>query len=191
MTSLLAHDALLIVDIQNDFLPGGTLGVPGGDEIIPILHEYVSWFQAPGLPIFGTRDWHPVSHCSFREQGGIWPPHCIAGTPGADPPSTFSFPPTATIVLKATTPDCDAYSGFEGTTLDDQLRAAGVHRLFIGGLATEYCVLNTVQDALAKGYHVVLLVDAIRAVNLQPDDGTKAQEAMIRAGAVTLEFRKT
>ena len=124
MTSLSAHDALLVVDIQNDFLPGGALGVSGGDDIIPILREYVSRFQAQGLPIFGTRDWHPANHCSFRKQGGIWPPHCIAGTPGADPPSTFSIPPTSTIVLKATTPDRDAYSGFEGTTLDVQLRAA-------------------------------------------------------------------
>lgn len=190
MTSLTEHDALLIVDLQNDFLPGGALGVPGGDDVIPILREYVTRFQAHGVPIVGTRDWHPANHCSFRERGGIWPPHCIGGTPGADPPPTFSLPPTATIVLKGTTPDRDAYSGFDGTILDDHLRAAGIHRLFVGGFATDYCVLKTVQDALAKGYKVVLLVEAIRAVNLHPDDGIKAQEAMIRAGAVPLQDSK-
>jgi nicotinamidase/pyrazinamidase len=181
---LYAGDALLIADIQNDFMPGGALGVRGGDEIIPVLRGYVDRFHARGLPIFLSHDWHPPNHCSFHEQGGPWPIHCVAGSAGALPPPSFPIPKTATIIQKATLPDREAYSVFQDTTLHERLQAAGIGRLFIGGLATDYCVLNTVKDARVLGYHVCLLTDAIRAVNVAWEDGRKAEEAMIRLGAI-------
>ncbi len=173
------NDALLIVDVQNDFLPGGSLAVPKSDEIVPVLNRYLNIFSA--LPVFATRDWHPLQHCSFRAQGGPWPPHCVAGTSGAAFAATLQLPLSAVIVSKATALEQDAYSGFQGTDLDSLLRAGGINRLFIGGLATDYCVLNTVRDALKLGYRVLLLGDAIRAV--MPDDGQRAEMEMISLGA--------
>ena len=184
MEHLYAGDALLIADLQNDFLPGGALGIKGADEIVPVLRGYIDQFHSRGLPIFFSQDWHPSNHCSFREQGGPWPIHCVAGSAGALPPPTFSIPETAIIIHKATLPDKEAYSAFQDTSLHEHLRAAGIGRLFIGGLATDYCVLNTVKDARRLGYHVCLLTDAVKAVNLAWEDGRKAEEAMIRLGAI-------
>ncbi|HXF92452.1 MAG TPA: nicotinamidase [Nitrospiraceae bacterium] len=181
-------DALIVVDVQNDFLPGGALGVPDGDQVVPVLMRYMARFESHGLPIFLSRDWHPPNHCSFREQGGPWPVHCVAGSPGSLPPPGFQAPPSAVVIHKATEPDQDAYSAFQGTSLDEWLRAAGVRRLFIGGLATDYCVLNTVKDARKLGYAVYLLTDGVRAVNVQPDDGRKAEEEMVRLGAVPIRL---
>ncbi|MDE3242003.1 MAG: isochorismatase family protein [Nitrospirota bacterium] len=181
-------DALFVADIQNDFLPGGSLAVPRGHEIVSVLLHYLALFQSHSLPIFAGRDWHPADHCSFRDQGGIWPPHCIAGSIGADAPPDFPLPPSVVIVHKATASDQEAYSAFEGTTLDAALHAQGVRRLFIGGIATDYCVLNTVKDALALGYAVVLLRDAIRSVNVHPDDGANAEAEMLRLGATPARF---
>ena len=184
MEPLYVGDALLIVDVQNDFLPGGVLGVTGGDEIVPVLRGYINRFQSLGLPIFLSRDWHPPNHCSFREQGGSWPIHCVAGSTGALPPPSLPIPETATIVQKATLPDKEAYSAFQDTPLHQHLQAAGIGRLFIGGLATDYCVLHTVKHARVLGYHVYLLTDAIKAVNVAWEDGRKAEEAMIRLGSI-------
>jgi nicotinamidase/pyrazinamidase len=181
---LYVGDALLIADVQNDFLPGGALEVEGGDEIVPILRGYVDRFRSLGLPIFLSRDWHPPNHCSFREQGGPWPIHCVAGSAGASPPPSFLIPETAIIIYKATLPDKEAYSAFQDTLLHERLQAAGISRLFIGGLATDYCVLHTVKDARVLGYHVCLLTDAIKAVNVAWEDGRKAEESMIRLGAI-------
>jgi nicotinamidase/pyrazinamidase len=188
MESLTPNDALLIADIQNDFLPGGALDIGGGDKIIPILLSYVRRFQTQHLPIFLTRDWHPPNHCSFRSQGGRWPVHCVAGSPGSLPPPMFDAPPSAVIIYKAIDRDQEAYSAFQSTVLDRHLRALGIRRLFIGGLATDYCVLNTVTDALALGYAVRLLMDGIKAVNLQPDDGRRAEQDMIRLGAAPVQL---
>lgn len=188
MISLRSEDALLIADIQNDFLSGGALGIRGGDDIVPILVRYLHRFHARGLPIFLTRDWHPPNHCSFREQGGLWPVHCVAGSPGSLPPPAFETPASAVIIYKAIDPDQEAYSAFQNTALDRHLRAMGVRRLFIGGLATDYCVLNTVKDARALGYDVYLLMDGIKAVNLRPDDGPHAEQEMIRLGAVPVRL---
>jgi len=179
-------DALLIVDVQNDFLPGGNLAVPHGDEVVPALNRAIGAFEAQGLPVYATRDWHPERHCSFRAQGGPWPPHCVAHTRGAEFAPALRLPPAATVISKATSADRDAYSGFEGTDLDRRLRAAGVRRLFVGGLATDYCVLNTVRDALQLGYEVQLLTDAIRAVDVQPGDGQRAEAEMTSLGAQPL-----
>ena len=181
-------DGLLVADVQNDFLPGGALGVLLGDEIVPVLNRYVAAFLARGLAIFASRDWHPPNHCSFREQGGIWPVHCVVGTKGAEFHPDFHLSQGTVIISKATAPKKEAYSAFEGTTLDEHLRETRVRRLFIGGLATDYCVLNTVRDAIKGGYAVCLLLDGIRAVNLKPDDGRKAEEEMIRLGAVPIRL---
>jgi nicotinamidase/pyrazinamidase len=188
MERLTANDALLLTDLQNDFLPGGALGISGGDEIIPILSRYLSRFQAQGLPVYLTRDWHPANHCSFRTQGGPWPVHCVAGSPGSLPPPSLATPASAVIIYKAIDPDREAYSAFEHTALDRHLRALGVRRLFIGGLATDYCVLHTVRDARALGYDVRLLMDGIKAVNLRPGDGRRAEEEMIGLGAVPVRW---
>lgn len=181
-------DALLLVDVQNDFLLGGSLAVPDGDEVIPALNRYIQAFRRASLPIYATRDWHPPDHCSFRAQGGIWPPHCIAGSRGAEFSPKLDLPPDAVVTAKATRRDADAYSGFEGTELEQRLRMDGVNRLLIGGLATDYCVLNTVKDALTCGFDVLLLLDGIRAVNLKAEDGQRAIEEMTSLGAHPVRF---
>ena len=182
-------DALIVVDVQNDFLPGGRLGVPHGDEVVPVLNRYARLFAGKGLPVYATRDWHPPDHCSFESRGGRWPVHCVAGSPGAAFAPGLDLPLGSTVVHKATAPDRDAYSGFEGTDLHEQLREAGVGRVFVGGLATDYCVLKTVRDALARGYETYLLADAVRAVNADPQDGATAEAEMRQLGArpVTLD----
>ena len=183
-------DALLIIDVQNDFLPGGNLGVPHGCEVIPKLNSYVRIFTAHKLPIYATRDWHPLQHCSFHSQGGNWPTHCVAGTYGAKFAAALELPTSVVIISKATTPQEDAYSGFQHTNLDASLRSAGIQRLFIGGLATDYCVLNTVRDALKLSYHVHLLIDAIRAIDAQPGDGLRALDEMKSLGAQFITLQK-
>lgn len=182
-------DALLIVDMQNDFLPGGNLAVPRGDEAVPVLNRYLKFFTSRNLPVYATCDWHPEQHCSFKAQGGSWPPHCVAGTRGAEFAAALQLPPSAVIISKATTVEQDAYSGFQGTDLDERLRAASIRRLFVGGLATDYCVLNTTRDALRLGYRVFVLADAIRAVDVQPGDGSRAKQEMLNLGAqfITVE----
>ena len=186
-------DALIVVDVQNDFLPGGRLGVPHGDEVIAPLNQYLRAFRARRLPIYATRDWHPLDHCSFAPQGGPWPPHCVAQSDGAAFAAALALPPETVVISKATTADKDAYSGFEGTDLAARLRAQGVRRTFVGGLATDYCVLNTVRDAIKNGFEVYLLADAIRAVNVKPDDGANAEAEMRGLGArpVTLADLET
>jgi nicotinamidase/pyrazinamidase len=185
---LQAGDALIAVDVQNDFLPGGSLAVPEGDAVVPAINRYLAAFAARALPVFATRDWHPTNHCSFKAQGGIWPPHCVAATRGAEFAHALTLPETAVIISKAATPEADAYSGFGGTNLAARLRADEVTRLFIGGLATDYCVLNTVRDALAEGYTVLLLADAIRAVDVKPGDGARALDEMQGLGARAIRY---
>ncbi|WP_405226473.1 nicotinamidase [Lentisalinibacter sediminis] len=181
-------DALILVDVQNDFLPGGALGVPEGDEVIPVLNKYSELFENLGLPIVATRDWHPEDHCSFEAQGGPWPPHCVAGTKGAAFATDLDLHGDTKVISKAETPDEEAYSGFQGTGLNQWLKERGVKRVFVGGLATDYCVRETVRDGLVNGYEVVLLEDAVRAVNVEPDDGEKAVTAMEKDGAVKTDF---
>jgi nicotinamidase/pyrazinamidase len=176
-------DALIIVDMQNDFLAGGSLAVAGGNAIIPVLNRYIAWFQAHQLPIYATRDWHPPDHCSFRQQGGLWPPHCIAGSEGAAFHSDLELPVATHIISKAASQEKDAYSGFSDTQLNKLLQSSKIHRVFIGGIATEYCVLNTVKDALRYHYQTFVLADAVCAINKQPQDSQWALEEMIRLGA--------
>ena len=176
-------DALIVVDVQNDFLPGGALGVNDGDAVVPVLNEWIRIFTSKTLPIFATRDWHPAGHCSFVENRGQWPKHCVAESPGARFAEDLELPDDVSIVHKGTDNEKEAYSGFEGTALAEQLHAIGVKRIFVGGLATDYCVLNTVNDALANGFDVVLLTHAIRAVDVNPGDGDRAIESMLERGA--------
>ena len=185
---LQSGDALIVVDVQNDFLPGGSLAVADGDAVVPLLNRYLAAFFARALPIFATRDWHPANHCSFAAQGGTWPPHCVAATPGAAFAPGLALPPSAVVISKATTPGADSYSGFGGTDLAARLRAAGSARLFVGGLATDYCVLNTVRDAIAAGFAVLLLEDAVRAVDLHVGDGACALAQMRALGAQPIRF---
>lgn len=182
-------DVLLVTDIQNDFLPGGSLAVAGGDAVVPVLNRYIEVFVAHGLPVYATRDWHPPGHCSFHAQGGVWPVHCVQDTPGAAFADALTLPPDTTVISKATRLDQEAYSSFQGTDLGERLRAAGIRRLFIGGLTTDYCVLNTVKDALRRRFEVFVLADAVRAVDVQPGDGRRAEEEMTRVGArfITLD----
>ena len=175
-------DALLIVDVQRDFLPGGALGVPGGDEVVAVINHVATRFARAGLPIAASRDWHPPGHCSFAPEGGTWPPHCVAGTPGAELAPGLELPDGALLVSKATTPAKDAYSAFQDTELAERLRAQGVRRVFVTGLATDYCVLHTALDARRLGFEVVVLADAVRAVNASPDDGDAALARMRGAG---------
>jgi nicotinamidase/pyrazinamidase len=176
-------DALIVTDIQNDFLPGGSLAVAGGDAVVAPLNRVIAVFHRRGLAIFATRDWHPPGHCSFREQGGPWPPHCVAGTPGAAFSADLVLPPETVVISKATRLERDAYSSLDGTGLDARLRAAGVAGLYVGGLTTDYCILNTVLDARRAGYRVVVLADAIRAVDVEPGDGDRAIVRMREVGA--------
>jgi nicotinamidase/pyrazinamidase len=181
-------DALIVVDVQNDFCPGGALAVAEGDAVVPVLNEYARLFARRGEPIFASRDWHPLVTRHFRDYGGIWPIHCVQDTFGAAFHPSLALPATAEVVSKGADPTQDAYSAFQATTRDglplaEALRGRGVARVFVGGLATDYCVRATVLDALRHGFVASFLVDASRGVNLQPHDAERAIEEMVRAGA--------
>jgi nicotinamidase/pyrazinamidase len=176
-------DALLITDIQLDFLPGGALPIEGGDEIIPVLNDYVKRFQAGNAHVLASRDWHPQNHVSFRSQGGPWPPHCVQQTLGAKFSPNLNLPKDTVIISKATNPEIEAYSAFDGTSLAHELNACGVKRLFIGGLATDYCVVNSVVDALKLGFETIVLMDAILGINVNPGDVDRAVDTMLKSGA--------
>lgn len=178
-----AGDALLLVDIQRDFLPAGALAVPHGRRVVAPAQRLAERFAAQGLPVFASRDWHPRNHCSFQAQGGPWPPHGVAGSDGAAFADGLQLPASAVTVSKGTSAEREAYSAFEGTGLADTLRAASVRRLFVCGLATDYCVLQSVLDARAQGFDVVVLRDAIAAVDLHAGDGDCATLRMRAQGA--------
>ena len=182
--------ALIIVDVQNDFLPGGALPVPDGDKVIEPLNRYIEVFRGRGLPVIATRDWHPENHISFKSRGGPWPPHCVRNTWGAEFARDLKLPPDVIVISKAFEEDKEAYSVFEGTNLDEVLRRMGVRRLFIGGLATDYCVKSTVLDALRLGYQVMLLLDAIKGVDVNPGDSERAIREMVEGGAIAIVFEE-
>ncbi|MFC5478446.1 nicotinamidase [Massilia suwonensis] len=180
---LTSTDALLVIDMQVDFLPGGKLGVPDGDAVIEPINGLLALFAGQDLPIYASRDWHPANHCSFAQRGGPWPPHCVAESPGAAFSERLALPASAVIVSKADTEDVDAYSAFNGTELAAHLRGHGVQRLVVCGLATDYCVLNTVIDARANGFEVLIAEEAMRAVDVTPGDGERAIARMRGLGA--------
>ncbi len=174
---------LLVVDVQNDFCPGGALAVRNGDKVVPRINKTIAAFVKAGLPIFFTRDWHPANHISFREQGGIWPPHCVQGTIGAGFHPDLAIPSGATIISKGDKPNTEAYSGFQGTDLERRLKKAGVEEIFLGGLATDYCVKESCLDAIRAGLAVNVLRGCVMAVNVKPGDGQRALKEMRGAGA--------
>lgn len=180
---------LLLADLQVDFCPGGALGVPGGDEIIQTVNDYVRLFHSRRLSIIATRDWHPPNHCSFQEQGGPWPVHCLQNSRGAQFHPDLIVPPGTTIVSKATDPKKEAYSAFEGTTLEERLRGMSAETLYVSGLATDYCVKQTVLDACRLGFRVVVLEDAVRGIDATPGDCKRAIGEMHAAGAIFAKAR--
>ncbi len=175
-------DALIIIDIQRDFCPGGALPVPEGNKIVPIVNKYMENFLEAHAKIFATRDWHPPNHISFKPQGGPWPPHCVQGTLGAEFHPDFKFP-SAEVISKAMNPDIESYSAFDDTDLEKKLRNSSVKRVFVGGLATDYCVKRTVLDALQLGFETTLLIDATRGIDVNKGDVEKAIEEMKNKGA--------
>lgn len=175
--------ALIVVDIQNDFCPGGALPVPEGDQVVEPANTLIRRFDREGAPVYFTRDWHPPNHSSFEQFGGIWPEHCVANTEGAAFHPDLLVPNSAVVISKAAKPDQEAYSGFEGTNLAEQLRQQNVDRLIVVGLATDYCVKATVLDGLKAGFAVTVVPEGIRAVNVEPDDGENAIREMQQHGA--------
>jgi len=174
-----ARDALIIVDVQNDFCPGGALAVPGGHEVIPLINTLL---QQRWLSV-ASKDWHPAAHCSFKPQGGPWPPHCVQQTIGAELHPELDATMIQLIITKGSHPDKEAYSGFQGTELGNILRARGVKRVVLCGLATDYCVRATAHDALREGFEVIVLEDAIRGVEVNAGDCQRAIEGLHQAGA--------
>jgi len=180
--------ALLIVDLQNDFCLGGALEVADGDQVVPVLNRLAARAAALGLPVYASRDWHPIDSIHFAANGGTWPVHCVAGTPGARLHPDLALPSRAMIVTKGTARDDHGYSALEGKvtgrgTLADDLRARGVDHLVVGGLATDYCVRVSVLDARRLGFGVTVVEDGVRAVNLAAGDGARAIDEMREAGA--------
>jgi nicotinamidase/pyrazinamidase len=188
-----AKKALLIVDVQNDFCPGGGLAVPGGDRVVPKINNYIRYFTRNKLPILATRDWHPPRSRHFRDFGGTWPVHCIQNTRGAAFHPDLKIPKEAILVYKGMDPQDDAYSGFSAQDLSGQLlynllKKMGVTELFIAGLATDYCVKFTAMDALKNKFKVRILADAIKGVDLKPDDSQSAIKKLTKMGAKKIKI---
>jgi nicotinamidase/pyrazinamidase len=180
-------DAVLVVDPQNDFCPGGSLGVADGDAIFPIVNAWMAAAEEAGVPVLVTRDWHPPHTTHFVERGGVWPPHCVQGTPGAEFHPALRVPDNALTVSKGMGEQEDAYSGFQarderGVLLDRLLEERGVHHVYLMGLATDYCVRASALDAVRSGLQVTVVRDGVRAVNLRPTDGERAMQEMRAAG---------
>jgi nicotinamidase/pyrazinamidase len=174
--------ALIVVDVQNDFCPGGALGVAGGDEVVAPLNKLIAEFLERGEPVFKSRDWHPPTTKHFAAYGGTWPVHCVQNTKGAEFHPGLIDDIHIRVISKGLG-DADSYSAFDGTDLALQLRRLGVEEVWVGGLATDYCVKQTVLDALKEGFKVKALENAMRAVEVNPGDGERAIEEMREAGA--------
>ena len=178
---------LLLVDIQRDLCSGGAFPVPDGDAVVQVLNRWIEQARAEGVLVVASRDWHPAGHVSFEESGGPWPPHCLQDTGGAAFPADLELPADAIIISKGTQTDRDTYSAFDANGLAERLQAAGIRRLWVGGLALDYCVLATVLDGLRMGFEVHLIRAATRAMDVRPGDGEAALAQMIEAGAVIEE----
>ena len=174
--------ALVVIDVQVDFCPGGALAVKGGDQTIPGLNAAIDTFGKLGFHVFFTRDWHPPNHMSFVDQGGVWPPHCVQWSKGSAFHPTLRVPPGATVFSKGENPLKEAYSGFQGTGLEAAMKELEIDEVYIGGLATDYCVKESVLDARGAGFKVVVLEDCVRAVDAKPGDSAKAMAEMKEAG---------
>jgi len=174
-------DALIIVDVQNDFCPGGALAVPEGDTVIPVLNEWIAVAHERAVPVYASRDWHPKNHVSFQAQGGPWPPHCVQDTAGAGYHPELKLPESAIKVTKGTRFDRDQNSVFDQTGLATQLKRDGIRRLWVGGLAQDVCVRASVLDARAAGFEVHVIDAATRPITAE--GGRQALEEMAAAGA--------
>ncbi len=175
-------DALIIVDYQNDFArPDGALSVPAGEEVAARINELAA--SGDYELVVATRDWHPPDHGSFTEQGGIWPVHCVQGTGGAELHPALDTGPIDTIVDKGQDPGTEGYSAFDATSLAETLRARGVDRVTVVGLATDYCVKNTALDALREGFAVTVDRAGVRGVDVKPGDSERALDELAAAGA--------
>lgn len=182
--------ALVVVDVQLDFCPGGNLGVPEGNSIIPVINRITDLFETLDLPVFFSRDLHPEGHMSFAPQGGTWPPHCVKGTKGAELHPDLHIPAKGRMVNKAMEVDKDAYSAFDGTGLADILRETLSTTIVVCGLATDYCVKATAMDGIAEGFKVIVITDAIKGVNVAEKDSEKALEEMKKAGIILRSSRE-
>lgn len=184
-----SRPALLVVDVQNDFCAGGTLAVPESARVIASLNRRLEQATAAGITVFASRDWHPAETTHFAPFGGPWPVHCVAGTSGARFHRDLHLPPDVVVVSKGQDPGSPGYSAFDGQTADgtplgEALRQRGVTHLYVGGLATDYCVRHSVLDALAAGLQVTVLGDAIAGVDVHPGDVQRAIAEMRSHGAV-------
>ena len=187
------NQSLLIVDVQNDFCPGGALAAAQGDEVVPVLNKYIELFSKERLTVFASRDWHSKKTKHFKAYGGPWPEHCVQDSKGASFHPQLKLPPQTIILSKGMDPDSDSYSAFQGSDASGRdflsiLKSRGIKELWVGGLATDYCVKSSTLDALKKGFKVCLLIDAIRGVNLNPDDSQKAIEHMLSRGATKMTY---
>jgi nicotinamidase/pyrazinamidase len=189
MTSTHSHRAaLLIVDVQRDFCPGGALPAPAGDQIVPALNRYIADARAHGMPVYASRDWHPAITNHFKAYGGEWPPHCVQGSEGAAFHRALELPADAVVITKGDDPDRPGYSAFEGRTqggvpLLDDLRQRHIDTLYVTGIATDYCVKASVLDARRAGIDVTVLTDAVAPIDARPGDADRAMAEMIAAGA--------
>jgi nicotinamidase/pyrazinamidase len=179
--------ALIVVDVQRDFCPGGALPAPGGDRIIPEVNRAVAEAHARGMIVYASRDWHPPVTTHFREYGGPWPPHCVQGTDGAAFHPALALPADVIVISKGEDPEHPGYSAFDGHTPDDRtllddLRARGIDHLYVCGIATDYCVKETALDARRFGLRVTVLTDAITGIDAQPGDVERALQALADAG---------
>ena len=181
---LTPSDALIVVDVQNDFCPGGALPVKRGAEIVSILNRWLAAAERSGAFIIASRDWHPAWHVSFREQGGPWPVHCVQNQQGAEFHPRLNLPPQVHVVSKGTAVNRDSYSALGGTDLVRILKRRRIKRLWVGGLALDYCVRATILDALQAGFEVHLIKDATRAVNVRPGDGRRTIRELLEAGCI-------
>lgn len=177
-------DAVLVIDVQKDFCPGGALAIEDGDAVVSILNQWIETAFLKGVPIYLSRDWHPIKHPSFKVNGGPWPPHCIQDTDGARFHGDLKRPENADVVTKGTRYDIDQYSVFDRTGLKSRLELDGVKRIWVGGLTQDVCVLYSVLDAVKEGFKVYVIAAGTRPVD--PEHGRKAIEKMKNAGAIII-----
>ena len=190
--TLSSSDALLVADMQIDFLPGGALPVANADELIPVINSYIKRFKNTAH-IIASRDWHPHDHISFNQQGGPWPSHCVQNTAGAKFNRDLKLPSESLVISKATDPQREAYSVFDGTQFEEELRKMDVKRLFVAGVATDYCVVNTVLDARKLGFEVIVLMDATLGIDVKHGDVDQAIDVIVKSGAqqaTTADFQR-
>jgi nicotinamidase/pyrazinamidase len=192
---MVKQKALLIIDVQNDFCPGGALAVQNGDKVVPHLNRYLADFQKSKSPVLASRDWHPTRTKHFQEFGGPWPAHCVQGTPGAAFHPQLKINDHVIIISKGMDPEKDSYSAFQGVdsrgrSLEQVFQALGVQEIYVGGLATDYCVKSSALDALDRGFRVFLLRDGIKGVELKPGDSEQAVAQMLARGVELITYSK-